>query len=404
MAAPSFLVTNYSNTGNTASDIIGLVEARLTAAGWVFVEEYAFTQNLGGNGTTTSGSTTLASVFTTTIQNGWSVGGAGIPAGSYVVSGGGTNTLVLSQAATASATVALTASRAMRVWKNPASLNASGADFYVGFVKDTTGGPRLAVRAFEIWDATNKVIGNPVIAGNATPAANSSTYAATVASNGTGTGSAYWNPTGVTTPLMVDTQSYVTLVNNTNYDVAVLASKSYLVLSIANNGSSGMWAGWIIGLYNPAWSDSQSTYVPLAVMDMCVTTSYNSAFFGVSRAMRQITTANSNWSAAVGPESMLFGLAYSGGLSKERGSQAVRGSRVMVGSYGPPFNNSGAYRGTLYDAMVLASDTSLKIGDTVSVGATTWTVLAPYVNAPAFAVSSPTAVQAMYLFNTTAGS
>lgn len=406
MAAPSFSVTNYAGTTTPASDIIGLVEPRLTAAGWVFVEEYAFTQNMGSTATVTSGSASLAGVTAASVQNGWAVGGTGIPAGTTILSGGNTATPVMSAPATASGSgIVLTASRVMRVWKNPAALNGS-ADFHIGFVKDAAGGPRLAVRAFEGWDTTAKTIQNPCIQGSLTLIPNASTYAATVSANGVGTGNASWSPAGTTTPLMVDAVSSLisnyALRNNTNYDVGVLASKSYVVLGIAANGGASTFNAWLLGFYNPGWADSQATYPPLAVVDLQLPNATLSATNGVSRSLRQTNSTPGAFAATAGPESMLLGMIRSTGLGKEPATQTVRGSRVVVGSGGSSF--TAGYWGTLYDAMIVASDSSLKIGDTVAVGSTTYTVMVPYVAGTPFLSASPSLPTPAYLFNVTGGS
>ena len=93
MAAPSYALTSATaNSADPAGDIITLVETRLTAAGWVFIEEVAFTQ-----------------------------------------------------AATA---------RLQRVWKCPGTQNAAGTDFYVGLVKNAAAGIYFAARAFEGYNST----------------------------------------------------------------------------------------------------------------------------------------------------------------------------------------------------------------------------------------------------------
>jgi hypothetical protein len=63
--------------------------------------------NLAGTATTTSGTKNLTLVDNLSIQNGDSIIGTGIPANAYVVSGGGTATLVIDQNATASASVSI---------------------------------------------------------------------------------------------------------------------------------------------------------------------------------------------------------------------------------------------------------------------------------------------------------
>lgn len=63
--------------------------------------------NLNGTATTTSGTKNLTLVSNLSILNGDGIIGTGIPANSYVVSGGGTATLVIDQNATASASVSI---------------------------------------------------------------------------------------------------------------------------------------------------------------------------------------------------------------------------------------------------------------------------------------------------------
>lgn len=106
MAAPSYAYTpNTANSTDPAGDILTLIEARLTAAGWVFIEEVAYTSGVA---------------------------------------------------------------KLMRVWKNPASLNVAGVDFFVGFIKNAVAGTLLSARAFEGWDTGAKTMNHPCIAGSAT--------------------------------------------------------------------------------------------------------------------------------------------------------------------------------------------------------------------------------------------
>lgn len=63
--------------------------------------------NLTGTATTTSATKNLTLVSNLSIQNGDSIIGTGIPANAYVISGGGTATLVIDQNATASAAVSI---------------------------------------------------------------------------------------------------------------------------------------------------------------------------------------------------------------------------------------------------------------------------------------------------------
>lgn len=209
-------------------------------------------------------------------------------------------------------------------------------------------------------------------------------------------------PSAVTLPPMAD--SGPTLTATTNYDVAVLASKSYLAVGINANGTGTVVLARIVGLYSPAYSDSQVSNPPLMNLDLRL--GANSAATGVSRSMRVPIDANgtSTFAIGAGPESLLVG-SFSGGL-KEPVTQSIRGSRVaLVASSGNTtgFTLTGGMRGWLYDCTAVATSTAtaLKIADTVTIGATVWT---------AFGSSTTTANTGItnqpvgYFFNVLAGS
>lgn len=104
MPAPAYFFENYFQTGEPAMDLMNKIEAQLTSAGWVFVEQVAYTQSVA---------------------------------------------------------------RIMRVWQNPAALNAAGADFYVGLIRNAASGQTyFAIRTFEGWNATTKAILRPTIGGS----------------------------------------------------------------------------------------------------------------------------------------------------------------------------------------------------------------------------------------------
>lgn len=84
-------------------EIADIVESARDSGKWKVL-------NLNGTATTTSGTKNLTLVSNLSIQNGDSIIGTGIPANAYVVSGGGTATLVIDQNATASASVSIFAS------------------------------------------------------------------------------------------------------------------------------------------------------------------------------------------------------------------------------------------------------------------------------------------------------
>jgi hypothetical protein len=108
MAVPAYALTSYTGTTDPAGDIVALIEAQLTSAGWTFVEQTGFTQ-------------------------------AATP-------------------------------RYLRVWKCPAALNIAGVDFYVGLVKNQAAGTYLAARAFEGYNSTNHTMQRPCISGTAVQA------------------------------------------------------------------------------------------------------------------------------------------------------------------------------------------------------------------------------------------
>lgn len=103
MAAPAYAYTNFSGSFDPGGDILALVEAQLTIAGWQFVEENSFTQ---------------------------------------------------------SATTRLN-----RTWRCPGTLNVHGVDFYLHLVKNSAAGTYFAVRMSEAWDAVGKTLLRPVISG-----------------------------------------------------------------------------------------------------------------------------------------------------------------------------------------------------------------------------------------------
>ena len=103
MPAPSYHKTSYTGTTNPAADIIALIEADLTAAGWIFVEQATFTQ----------GATP----------------------------------------------------RYMRVWRCPGAINAAEVNFYIGLVRNQAAGVYLSARAFEGYTVGNHTMQRPCITG-----------------------------------------------------------------------------------------------------------------------------------------------------------------------------------------------------------------------------------------------
>jgi hypothetical protein len=208
-----------------------------------------------------------------------------------------------------------------------------------------------------------------------------------------------WLPTGASTPAMVDTVPSTTLIINTSYDVGVLASKSYLAIGVCANGSTTWIFRWIVGLFNPAYADSQAVYPPLMAVDVGVIPA--SASSGVSRAVRTIAITNP-FAAGVGPESLLLGLASAAG-TKEPVSQTIRAVRVAVAgdSIANGFTATSGFRGWLYDAIAVQSVAgTLKVGDTITIGAVVYTVLAQSATSAANFASG---VTVNYAFNVTAG-
>jgi hypothetical protein len=116
MPAPSYALTNYTGTSDPAGDILTLIETRLTAAGWTYIEQASFTQ-------------------------------------------GGTP-------------------RYMRVWKCPGTQNISTVDFYIGLVKNQAAGTYLAARVFEGYNSGTHLITRPCVKGDQNVAPQGTTWTA----------------------------------------------------------------------------------------------------------------------------------------------------------------------------------------------------------------------------------
>lgn len=114
VAVATGIATNVLRAGNAGHPIAALAVAGTStlASGYIEIADVVESARdsgkwkvlaLSGAATTISGTKNLTLVDNLSIQNGDSIIGAGIAANSYVVSGGGTATLVLDQNATASA-------------------------------------------------------------------------------------------------------------------------------------------------------------------------------------------------------------------------------------------------------------------------------------------------------------
>ena len=169
------------------------------------------------------------------------------------------------------------------------------------------------------------------------------------------------------------TDSWLTLAVTTNYDIGILASKSYLVIGINTNATGTAVYSCYVGLFSPAYSDSQSTTPPLVVCQP--TNVYNSGVQGTSRTLR--TTIDTNaYGATASAESTLVGLWNS--TTKENTSQMIRASRVMLigGTPASGFTATAGFRGWLYDCIAVAvTNATVKVGDTATVGSTPYTFL-----------------------------
>jgi hypothetical protein len=217
-------------------------------------------------------------------------------------------------------------------------------------------------------------------------------------------------PTGATTPLMAD--AGIGVAASTNYDIAILVSKSYFVLGINLNGLSTQVGNYAVGLYAPAYAESQSSTPPLMILSLL--SGINTSQSGVSRATRVPVDSIATFAIGATPESLLLG-SFSGqsGLpntgSRELVTDSIRGSRVALVSesshVGGGFTRvAGGMRGWLLDCVAVAfSDTTTgrpKVGDTVTIGGVTWTL---------FGSNSTGSLQANpsyfgCFFNTTTGS
>lgn len=206
---------------------------------------------------------------------------------------------------------------------------------------------------------------------------------------------------GTTTPKFVD--SAVTLNTATAYDVAVLVSRSYLVVACHLNGTGTPVGGWILGMINPAYSDSQATNPPLAALThIGPNATLPSTASGMSRALR----ANSDlapYSAAAGPESLLLGTMNGGTVDPSSGS--LRAARVAVlGGINPLAPaQTGGFRGWVYDSVAVGTfnQNTVRLGDTVTIGGNTYACMG---QAPAGGVFYSGFGSCGFFFNTTAGS
>lgn len=160
----------------------------------------------------------------------------------------------------------------------------------------------------------------------------------------------------------------ITLATGTSYDVAVLASNSYIAVGINVNGLTTRTGAWYAGLYQPAYSDAQATNPPLAVATLPAGVLGGAS--GVTRTLR--TTSDTNaYAALLFPESLLIG-AFDGGAEPATGT--IRATRVAIGgnAYNTGFVGTGTFRGWLYDCIAVGQTAAAvtKIADTVTIGAT----------------------------------
>ncbi|HLL68806.1 MAG TPA: hypothetical protein VK453_24290 [Micromonosporaceae bacterium] len=184
-----------------------------------------------------------------------------------------------------------------------------------------------------------------------------------------------WTLAAAENPLLVDTVPTTALVASQSYDVAVLASKSYLAIGCCLNSTSTWVFSIVAGLFAPVYTDDQATTPPLMVLRLNSTV-VGTAHSGTSRAVRH-AGSTTPWAVGAGPESILLGQVSGGGV-KEPASASIRASRVALGGDAPWTGfapSSGGYKGTMHDALV-ASGSGLKVGDQLVVGAATYTVFA----------------------------
>jgi len=205
-------------------------------------------------------------------------------------------------------------------------------------------------------------------------------------------------------PLFIDAIPVTALVASTNYDIGILASKSYLAIAVNLNATATQVFAWVLGLYQPSYADAQATYPPLMMCSLDVAMAQ--AASGVSRNLRP-QSDSFPFSIAPGPESLLLG-NWTGGV-KEPLSQSIRGSRVALGggAQGPNvggFVSTAGFRGWMYDAMAVAAQAStVHVGDTATVGATNWVALgSPLFNT--FQPGAASQAKCAIFFNPTTGS
>ena len=266
----------------------------------------------------------------------------------------------------ASFTQAATA-RYMRVWKCPSTLNAAGVDFHIGLVKNQAAGIYIAARAFEGYTAAADTIQRPCVVGSATGNPATPGYIGSAAD---------FALDNSATPAFTELLPTNALVVSTNYDVAVLASRSYLVINVQAAGSTTMGLTWLLGLFDPVYTDSQVTYPPLVALDLRANAA--TGVSGVSRTPRVAAGPNA-FGAFATPESLPFGL-YTGAVAEVTSGivRVVRVALVGVGATAGFTGAGAAYRGKLYDVIAAplgTSTTALKVGDTLTIGGTVYTAL-----------------------------
>lgn len=211
-----------------------------------------------------------------------------------------------------------------------------------------------------------------------------------------------WALDGSTIPAMVDTQTITNLVNSTNYDVGILVSKSYLVIGVNTAGTATQVFQWILGLFQPIYTDDQAVYPPLMAVGDPRTAA--PASNGVSRAPRVTYSANA-FAAYMGPESVMIGMFV--GAAYDPASMSIRGSRVVVAGYNSSFGwslaNGGTFHGWLLDCVAVFTGGSaavLKIGDSVTIGGVTMVALGQSASTASFAIQGSCG----FFFDVTAGS
>lgn len=192
-------------------------------------------------------------------------------------------------------------------------------------------------------------------------------------------------------------ETFITFSATTSYDIAILASKSYLAVAVNTNGTGTNVFQCVAGLFAPNYTDSVTANPPLWQ------TNGGSGMYATSRSMRALPDAANQYTfgGQMNPDGLLAGLHTN--AAKEQVGQSIRATRIALTTFDLSLafvgNPGGAFRGWMYDCVAVAvtSASVLKVGDTVTLGATTYTAIGT-------GRSSNNGVYWGLFFNTAAGS